>query len=56
MKNTYGEVTFTFPHWCFSRFLNHTNGTKLRKASYLKITRGWEFLDKEAKGVFTKWL
>ena len=25
------------PEWCFSGFLNFTNGTKLRKASYFDI-------------------
>ena len=29
----------TLLHGCFSRFLNYTNGTKLRKASHFKATR-----------------
>ena len=49
VKNNHGEVLFlvklqakaynsikvTLIHGCFPRFLNCTNGTKLRKASYL---------------------
>ena len=45
-KHPWGTVTFskvagfskvTIHHGCFSRFLNCTNGTKLRKASHLHI-------------------
>ena len=39
MKNTYGGalllVKVTLLHGCFPRFLNCTNGTKLRRASQL---------------------
>ena len=37
-KNDHGGVLLlvkTLFHWCFSRFLNCTNGSKLGKASYM---------------------
>ena len=46
MENTHGGVLLlvksatllkvTHPHWCFSSFLNYTNDTKSRNASYIK--------------------
>ena len=41
VKNTHGKAFYlvklkiTLLHGCFSRFLNLTNGTKLRKASHI---------------------
>ena len=43
MKNTHGEhptlLKARFLHVCFSHFLNCTNGTKSRKASYIDAFR-----------------
>ena len=34
-KHPWRSVTFSTPSWVFSRFLNCSNGTKLRKASHI---------------------
>ena len=40
------SVKVTFLHECFSRFLNCTNGTKLRQASQIK-TKYQNFFEKD---------
>ena len=56
VKNTHGGVLLlvlkvTLLHGCFSRFLNCTNGTKLRKASHM-IYRPLNTLLEKLKNVF----
>ena len=72
VRNTHGGVLLTLaasicnfiksniPQWVFSRFLNCTNGTKLRKASQcqlnlnkiekIKIVRKRNFITRESGG------